>query len=184
MLVNSHNLQGYASTMKMYSLFKWDFFWKGICKHIDKFIQNCSICRHHSLQNLSYNYNYVTPARRAFDLIACNLVDPFHPPSSKGNSHIHMYGHLTNFSIAIPIPDRHAETVIQAYLKHIYATFGRLTMITDNSKEFNNDLFKKMAEELGLRHQFTSPYHTPSNDILEKVCSFLKACIRIINTEN
>ena len=31
-----------------------------------------------------------------------------------------------------------------------YATFGgSLTMITDNGKEFKNDLCKKVAEELG-----------------------------------
>ena len=35
-----------------------------------------------------------------------------------------------------------------------------------------------MAEELGLKDQFSSPYHPQSNGILEKFHSFLKTCIR------
>ena len=38
----------------------------------------------------------------------------------------------------------------------MYATFGgSLAMIADNGEEFKNDLFKKVAEELGLKHQFS-----------------------------
>ena len=47
-------------------------------------------------------------------------------------------------------------------------------MITDDGKEFKNDLFKKATDELGIQHQFLSPHHPQSNDILEKLNSFLK----------
>ena len=64
-----------------------------------------------------------------------------------------------NFLCVTLIPDTHKETVIQAYLKHVYATFSSsLTVITDNSKEFKNDLLKELAEELGIKLQFLSPY--------------------------
>ena len=51
---------------------------------------------------------------------------------------------LNIFPGTIPLPDRSAEMVIQAYLKHIYATFsGSLTLVTDNGGEFKNDPFQK-----------------------------------------
>ena len=98
----------------------------------------------------------MTPGKRPLDSIACDLVGPFHPHSSKGNSYILTCMYLlTSYPIAIPIANKQAETIIQAYLQNIYTTFGRsLTMITDNGKEFKNDLFKKVAEKLGIKHHF------------------------------
>ena len=43
---------------------------------------------------------------------------------------------LTNFLTAIPIPDKSEETVIQAYLQHIYVTFsGSIALVTGNGEE-------------------------------------------------
>ena len=86
---------------------------------------------------------------------------------------------LTNYPIAIPIPNKQVETIVHAYLQNKYTTIGSsLTMITDNGNEFKNDLFEKGADELGIKHQFPSPYHPQSNDILGKFHSFLKTCIK------
>ena len=71
------------------------------------------------------------------------------------------------------------ETVIWAYLQHTYATVsGYLTLVTDNGEECINDLFWEVTQELGSEHQFTSPYHPQSNEVLEKIPLFLKTCIR------
>ena len=44
--------------------------------------------------------------------------------------------------------EKSAETVVQATYS-IHATFGdSLTFITDNGKEFKNDIFQKVACEL------------------------------------
>ena len=86
---------------------------------------------------------------------------------------------LTNYPTAIPIPNKQAEIIVQAYFQNIYTNFGgSLTMITDNGKEFNNDLFKKVADKLGTNHHFLRPYHPHSNGNLEKFHSFLKTCIK------
>ena len=66
------------------------------------------------------------------------MVRPFHPLSSKGNSYILTCMYLlTNYPITTPVPNKDAETIIQAYFPNIYNTFGgSLTMITDNETEF------------------------------------------------
>ena len=162
-LINSHHLKGHARTTKSYSLIKREFFWKGMCKDIDKFIQNCNILKQHNLQNQSYSYTHMTPGRGPFDSISYGLVWPFHPLSSKCNSYILLcMCLLTNYPIAIPIPNKQAETIVQTYLQNICTTFGRsLTMITDNGKEFKNDLFKKVTDKFGIKHQ--SRAHTIHN---------------------
>ena len=129
---------------KKHSLIRRDFIWKGMHKDVDMFIQNCNTCRHHKLQS-NHIVNPHGTCHKTFWFNSLWPSWPFHPPSSKGNSHILLWMcFLTNYPIAIPIPDKHTETVIQEYLKHVYATFGgSQTMITDNGKEFKNDLFKR-----------------------------------------
>ena len=51
---------------------------------------------------------------------------------------------LTNISLAILIPNKSAERVIQAYLQHLYVSFGdSLTLITDDGRELKNELLLK-----------------------------------------
>ena len=79
----------------------------------------------------------------------------------------------------IPIADKIAEQVIQAYLQYIYATFGgSLTLVKDNGKELKNELFQKVASELGIKSQFLSPHYPQSNGILERFHVFPNACKR------
>ena len=67
---------------------------------------------------------------------------------------------LRNYSIAITVPDKTAKTVVEAFLQHIYAAFGSLlALITDNMKEFKNELLPKVAEKIGIECQFLSSHH-------------------------
>ena len=57
-------------------------------------------------------------------------------------------------------------------------------MITDNGKECKNDLLKKIADKLGIKHHFSCPYYPQFNGVLEKFHSFLKTCIKNTFTVN
>ena len=81
--------------------------------------------------------------KRPFSSITCAPMGLFHL-WPKVNSYVQTcICLLTNFPIAIPMPDKLAETFFQAYLQHVYATVGGFLPI-----------FQKVAEELGIRHQF------------------------------
>ena len=50
--------------------------------------------------------------------------------------HKHSTCLLTNYPIAIAIPNKTAETVVQDYLQYAHAIFvGSLTLMTDNGKD-------------------------------------------------
>ena len=84
-----------------------------------------------------------------------------------------MHVPLTNFPIAIPLCDKVAETVIQAFLQYIFVTFhGSFILITDNSEEFKKVLFQNLSN---AKSKFSIPHHPHSNRILEKFYFFLRA---------
>ena len=79
------------------------------------------------------------------------LIGTFHLSSKE----IYMYSYACDFSqitLLQYLNPKNSETVVQAYLPHVYATLvGSLTIITDNRKELRNELFEKVASELGIK---------------------------------
>ena len=108
-----------------------------------------------------------------------DLVGPIHLPSSRGNKYmLTVIDMLTGFTIAVPIKNKNAETICEAYRDNIYCVFsGSSRMLMDNGSEFKNKEMQEVCNTLGLKH-IISPVYTPqSNGRLEGWHRFFKACI-------
>ena len=126
-LGDSNNFQGHAESNKIYVYSKQDFYWNGMWKDIDKFVQNCHICKKQNLQmyTILLLIYYTTPQRQ-FVTIVCDLSGVLDPPSSNENIYaLTCICLLMNFPIALPIPDRSVNTITGTYLQHIHAVFWR-----------------------------------------------------------
>ena len=65
---------------------------------------------------------------------------------------------LTGYIICVPLKTKQASEVLQVYIDNIYAKFrGSLKILSDNGTEFKNQLFEKIAKELGVEHKSTLP---------------------------
>ena len=86
---------------------------------------------------------------------------------------------LSGWTWCIPIPDKTAPVVIQAYLKHVHHVFGPShKILSDNGTEFSNKLFETVAKELGVEHKiYSPPYRPQSNGRIEGFHAFLKTCL-------
>ena len=113
------------------------------------------------------------------EFICIDLVGPIHPPSSRGNKYVlTVIDILTGFTIAVPIKNKNAETICEAYRDNVYCVFGGSSrMLTDNGSEFKNKEMHKVCDTLGLKHIFSPVYTPQSNGRLEGWHRFFKACI-------
>ena len=85
---------------------------------------------------------------------------------------------LTGFTIAIPIKNKNAETICEAYRDNVYCVFGGSSrMLTDNGSEFKNIEMQEVCDTLGLKHIFSPVYTPQSNRCLEGWHRFFKVCI-------
>ena len=86
---------------------------------------------------------------------------------------------LTGWVWCVPVPDKTANAVLKVYLKHVHHLFGpSRKILSDNGTEFKNDLFDRVAKELGVEHKvYSPPYHPQSNGRIEGFHLFLKACM-------
>ena len=86
---------------------------------------------------------------------------------------------FTGYTFCIPIPNKKAETVLKAYMDHVYCKYGgSLKILSDNGTEFKNKLMKEVSKELGVEYKVYSPQYRPqSNGRTESLHYFLKAYI-------
>ena len=112
-------------------------------------------------------------------LICMDLVGPISPVTTRGNCFIlTCIDMLTGFTVAIPIKDKFADTVCDAYRAHIYCTFGgSARILTDNGTEFKNEQMDELCRQLDIKRVYSPVYTPEANGRLEAWHHFFKACV-------
>ena len=124
-LINEfHNCRGHQGCGRALNALKRRFWWKGMWRDIKYHISNCITCSK-NLPNVSCHPQlHLKIPKVSFACIATDTIGK--PPTrSSGNRYaLTCIGLLTSYVIAVPMPDKIAESVVEAYLsgiKHIYS---------------------------------------------------------------
>ena len=176
----AHNKLGHNGISHTYAMLKRLYYWKGMKVSITKHVKNCAFCQKRNPQVVPYAKLHFDTATFPMEFISMDLIGEFYPPSKSGHKYaLTVICMLTGYVFCIPLKFKQANEVLQAYIDNVYAKFGgSLKILSDNGTEFKNQLFKKIAKELGMKHKiYTAPYHPSSNGHIEGFHNFLKACI-------
>ena len=179
MIILAHDYSGHNGSRRTYNCLRRQYYWPGIRKQI---FRHCKKCKGCVLQNQGQPekcFGHFDSPDLPMEFICMDLVGPIHPPSSRGNKYVlTVIDMLTRFTMAVPIKNKNAETICDAYRNHVYCTFGESSRIlTDNGSEFKNQEMKQVCEILGVKHIFSPVYTPESNGHLEGWHKFFKACI-------
>ena len=179
MIILGHDYSGHNGSRRTYNCLKRQYYWPGIRKQI---FRHCKKCKECMLQNQGQPekcFGHFDSPDLPMEFICMDLVGPIHPPSSRGNKYVlTVIDMLTGFTIAVPIKNKNAETICDAYRDNIYCIFGGSSrMLTDNGSEFKNKEMQEVCDTLGLKHIFSPVYTPQSNGRLEGWHRFFKACI-------
>ena len=117
-LVETHDKMGHQGNNRTYSLIKRQYYWKGMEKDVKDYIQRCPACQQEKARVQSYTLHMMEIPDRPFDKIAMDLVTDF-TESNKGNKHIlTIIDLLTGWPEVIPIPNKSADTITKAFIRH------------------------------------------------------------------
>ena len=179
MIILAHDYSGHNGSRRTYNCLKRQYYWPGIRKQI---FRHCKKCKECVLQNQGQPekcFGHFDSPDLPMEFICMDLVGPIHPPSSRGNKYVlTAIDMLTGFTIAVPIKNKNAETICEAYRDKVYCVFGGSSrMLMDNGSEFKNKEMHEVCDTLGLKHIFSPVYTPQSNGCLEGWHRFFKACI-------
>ena len=175
----AHDQLGHNGTARTYMLLKRIYYWKGMKTDVSNYVKQCKLCQKQNILPVKYVSGHFSAPMAPMEFISMDLIGNF-TPSSKGNRYaLTVICMLTGYTFCIPIPSKKASDVITAYIDNVYSKFGgSKKILSDNGTEFKNQLFEKIAKELGVEFKcYTAPYHPQSNGRIEGFHHFLKSCM-------
>jgi transposase InsO family protein len=104
-----------------------------------------------------------------FERVGIDLTGPW--PKSGNKVYMLTYiDHFTKWADAIPLPNKEAVTVANALVSKIFVHVGvPLQILSDQGKEFDNNLMTSLCNKLGIDKVRTSPYHAATNGCIERM---------------
>lgn len=86
---------------------------------------------------------------------------------------------FTRWPEAFPLRDQEAETVAREFYGGWVCRFGApLRITTDQGRQFESNLFRRLSELTGAQHLRTTAYHPQANGMVERFHRQLKAAIK------
>ena len=104
-----------------------------------------------------------------FDCIAADILGPL-PLSRRGNKYVLVVTDLfSKWVEAFPLPDQTAESCAQTIANEVIARYGcPYSILTDQGRNFESNLFAELCELLEIRKIRTSPGHPQGNGQTER----------------
>ena len=154
-----HSQSGQNVYQRTYAAIKHLYYRKGMRMQILQYCKCCEVCSLQKVQKTQFEKHIFEPGVQPMEFMSMDLVDEFHPPSTKGNRYVlTAICMLTGYTFCIPIKNKSAEEIVTAWRNHITFPFGVCRkLLTDNGTEFKNDLLSRIAKEFGVERKIYSP---------------------------
>lgn len=154
-------LGGHIGTSRLLNELRKTYYWKNMRNTINQFVKNCIDCKRnkHTVYTKEKFIETTTPTK-AFNVVSIDTIGPM-TKTRKGNRYaLTLQCDLTKYVIAIPIPDKQAQTLAKAFVEHFILIYGCPILIkTDLGTEYKNELFKNICQLLSINHSFSTAYH-------------------------
>ena len=186
-LVETHDKLGHQGVNRTYHLIKHQYYWKGMNKVIHKCINNCALCKWEKARTQVYSLLMMAIPDRPLDKIAIDLVSDLNISASRNQHILTIIDNLTGWPEAFPIPDKKADNVVCIstinYLPiHMFPHF----ILSDNGREFRNQLMDSILKQLAIDCIFPAPYHPKLMEnwkfFTNTLNQLLRNCVKMIQT--
>ena len=157
--IHSSTHEGYLKTLQRVRSI---FYWKGMKKHVKKFIQQCDVCQRNKVENLSpvgLLQSLPIPTQVWSD-ISMDFIDGL--PISHGKTTIFVVvDRLSKYAHFVPISHPYtAVGVAQVFFEQIFRLHGMpQSIVCDRDVAFTSALWKELFQLQGTHFNFSSSYH-------------------------
>ena len=164
-----HLVSGHGSANTLKFLLKNRYNWPGLAKDVDKQIEECKICAK-SGEALQNTKNRIIQTERPNEIWEIDLIGRI-PGNNNSNQFIFVaIDHYTKWVEARVIYHKTAQEVRDAIVELIIEKHGTPEKIlTDQGKEFDNQLIQALAHTYGFKWLLSSPRHHETVGAVERV---------------
>jgi transposase InsO family protein len=150
--------------------------------------EQCEHCMEYNAKLRKGKLGIYPAPEEPFHTISIDHVGPL-PQTEKGNKYLlTVADYFTRFIVAVAVPARNVEVLLDALRTHVFAPFGAPSLlIADNAAEFCCEEMKQECSRYGIRISHTAPYHPQSNGLVErsnaKIIKCLRGCVNDLHND-
>lgn len=149
-------------------------------KDIAKFVSSCDSCKLDKPRNKAKVPMCITATpQKPFDIIIIDTIGKL-PKSINDNYYaVTVMCDLTKYLIAIPIPNKEANTVARVVFQNVILIYGLFTEIrSDCGTEYNNKILEELWKILEINVKYSTPYRHQTVGTVERNHRTLNQYIR------
>ena len=161
-------------------------FWPGMQKDVEQFCKECQVCRRYKRTG-----DAPAPLRRypdvhmPFERVNMDIIGPMGNSENGFKYCLVMIDVLTRYLICEPLKTKSAQEVAKVFFNSVICKHGiPVTVVTDNGKEFVNQIFEDIAKMLNMKHIRTTAYHPQANGVIERANGTVVNILRTLVQEN
>jgi hypothetical protein len=182
-------LGGHLGAERTAARIRRDFWWPNMAADVNLLVRRCYTC-----QRTTNNYDArpavptpIPPPRQPNERVHIDLMGPLR--TEAGPKYIVAVSDAFTKQLRLAtVPHKSAPEVAEVIWRHWITVFGvPQVIVTDNGREFNNNLQRCLWTALGIDHRFTSPFYPRCNLQVERTnrdtAKYLRAAILDANTK-
>jgi hypothetical protein len=162
-LAHEHPTAGHFGREKTTKKLRQYYWWPHLGKSVDQYVKSCELCQRLKKPTKSEPLQSIEPIG-TMKKWGIDLVGPL-PRTPQGNEWIVVaVDYLTKWSEVKAIPNKQAETIATFVVDEIICRHGVPgEIVTDQGREFINQLLRYITKKVSIKHIMTSPYHPQAN---------------------
>ena len=169
--IRAKSFAGHHGINETYTRVKRNLYWQGMSDDVKTFVSTCKTCQGIKVskaQKAAKTLHPVPIPRKQWQQIGVDLMGPFKENKDGFKYVCTAVDYFTKFVEIVPMKDKKAVTVARA-LYTIMSHHGVANIhITDQGREFVNEISECLTKDTGVHHRITSAYHPQANGLVER----------------
>ena len=163
----AHSL-GHFQAQSTYDRLRENYFWKNMLQDVKKVIAKCAVCIRHQPRAPIIHPAIAIEVNGIFERVGIDLVFGL-PETAEGYTGILVITeYLTKYPYAVPIKTKTAEEIARKLFIYISIFGPPKILLSDQGKEFLNQIINNLANVCGTERRVTSPYKPSTNGLTER----------------
>lgn len=166
-IIKSAHTPGHRGEQKTTEALREKFYWPDMGVSVHKFVQGCVGCILKHPVNLKDHTHFATLAHRVGEMVAMDLMGPISKKITNSPYLLTCMDVFSRYTMAIPIPDKKADTVTRAFLHHWVQGPGGTPekVVLDQGKEFTSRTTRGLLRDLGVEIKWVSVDNHQTNPV-------------------
>jgi hypothetical protein len=178
---------GHFDLEATYQRLKQNFYWKNMRQTCEKICKNCEACLKNN-KAVSFNHPAIAIIIKGiFDTISMDYSFGFAKTEEGYIGILVIIEYLSKYPWIVPVKSKSAQETARHLFKYISIFGAPKVIISDEGKEFVNEVIQNLCQLTNIDKRITSPYNPQADGMAEKhmhtFANVIRKCMNEMNLE-